>query len=161
MTHFHVSLSVAALLLLGAGCRNQRATDPQTDTRAVASADDHHHGAGPHGGTIADWGAGDYHVEFTVDHEKQEATVYLLESDAMTAAPISADELLLSLDDPAIQVSLSPMPLENEPAGMSSRFVGQHEALAEVREFSGTISGEVNGTPYAGDFREEAANHQH
>ncbi|HRA89307.1 MAG TPA: hypothetical protein PK992_14580, partial [Planctomycetaceae bacterium] len=41
----------------------------------------HGHGAGPHDGTLADWGGGKYHVEFTVDHDKQEATVYVLGSD--------------------------------------------------------------------------------
>jgi hypothetical protein len=37
------------------------------------AAGDHEHGAGPHGGTLADWGGGKYHVEFTVDHDAKEA----------------------------------------------------------------------------------------
>ncbi|MCO8123365.1 hypothetical protein NHH03_16565 [Stieleria sp. TO1_6] len=36
----------------------------------------HGHRAGPHDGTIADWGGGKYHVEFTVDHGKTQATAY-------------------------------------------------------------------------------------
>lgn len=49
--------------------------------------------------------------------------------------------------------------LEGEAAGESSRFVGQNESLGKVQEFAGSITGEVEGTPYAGDFKEEAGHH--
>ena len=113
------------------------------------------HGAGPHGGAVADWGGGKYHVEFTVDHDKKEATVYVLGSDEKTAAPIKVDKVLLSIVDPKFDVELAPMPLDGEADGMASRFVGTHENLGKVQEFDGNISGEVDGTPYAGDFKEE------
>jgi hypothetical protein len=161
MTRYQVVLTLTAAILLNAGCRNQPAATGPSDAEPIAAENDHHHGTGPHGGTIADWGAGDYHVEFTVDHDKHEAVVYILGSDALAAAPVKADELLLSLEQPLVEIIMQPMPLENEPTGMSSRFVGQHEALAEVREFAGTISGVVDGTPYAGDFNEESSSHQH
>ena len=44
----------------------------------------HGHGAGPNGGTLADWGGGKFHVEFTVDHDKKETVVYILGSDEKT-----------------------------------------------------------------------------
>lgn len=117
----------------------------------------HGHGAGPHEGTLADWGGGKFHVEFTVDHDKQEATVYVLGSDEKTPAPIKATdgELLLTIKEPSFQVELMARPLEGETEGNSSRFVGKDEKLGVVQEFEGTISGEVEGTPYAGDFKEE------
>jgi hypothetical protein len=62
---------------------------------------------------------------------------------------------LLSINAPAFQVELSPQPLEGESAGSSSRFVGKHESLGIVREFAGTISGAVDGKPFAGDFEEK------
>jgi Txe/YoeB family toxin of Txe-Axe toxin-antitoxin module len=111
--------------------------------------------ADPNGGAIADWGGGKYHVEFTVDHDKKQATVYILDNDAKSPAPVKASELVLSVNDPVFEVELKPEPLEGETGGVSSRFVGQHDNLGTVREFAGTISGEVDGTPYAGDFKEE------
>ena len=47
-------------------------------------------------------------------------------------------------------------------AGLASRFVDQQESLGIVQEFAGTISGEVDGTPYVGDFKEEPhGDHEH
>jgi len=37
----------------------------------------------------------------------------------------------------------------------SSTCVGQHDKLGVVQEFAGSITGEVDGTPYAGNFKEE------
>jgi len=47
------------------------------------------------------------------------------------------------------------VPLDGEPQGKSSRFVGKHERLGKEQEFAGTVSGEIEGKPYAGDFKEE------
>jgi hypothetical protein len=64
--------------------------------------------------------------------------------------------MTLSIDDPAFQVELAAQPQDAETGGVSSRFVGQHENLGVVREFSGSITGELDGTPYAADFAEVA-----
>ncbi|MBL8825519.1 MAG: hypothetical protein JNM18_00950 [Planctomycetaceae bacterium] len=115
------------------------------------------HGTGPHEGAVADWGGGKYHVEFTVDHDKQEATVYVLGSDEKTAAPIKAKDgkLLLSIAQPAFQVELIAAPEAGESGGVASKYVGKHEKLGIVQEFAGSISGEAEGTPYVGEFKEE------
>jgi hypothetical protein len=80
-----------------------------------------------------------------------------LGSDEKTPAPIKATDgkLLLTIKEPSFQVELTAQPLEGEADGNSSRFVGKDEKLGVVQEFAGTISGEVDGTPYAGDFMEE------
>ena len=135
----------------------QRETGRRARAGASAEAADHSHGAGPHGGAVTDWGGGAYHVEFTVDHGKKESTVYVLASDAKTLAPIPAAKLQLSINDPAFQVDLTALPMEGDAPGASSRFVGQHDNFGIVREFAGSITGEVGGTPYAGDFVEVAA----
>lgn len=121
----------------------------------------HSHGAGPHHGTLADWGGGKYHVEFTIDHEKQEATVYILGTDEKTAVPIKTTDgkLLLTISEPKFQTDLVAQPLDGEKDGASSRFVGKHESLGKVQEFEGTISAEVDGTPFTGDFKEEPHTH--
>jgi hypothetical protein len=50
--------------------------------------------------------------------------------DAKTAAPIKADLLLLSINEPQFQVELKAVPLDGEPRGKSSRFVGKHAGAA-------------------------------
>ena len=86
-----VALTVVSISWI-VGCQPSA---PTTKTSSSASSDHAHsgHGAGPHDGTLADWGGGKYHVEFTVDHDKQEATVYLLGSDEKSASPIQADKI--------------------------------------------------------------------
>ncbi len=126
------------------------------------STEGHAHGVGPHEGTVADWGGGKYHVEFTVDHEKQQATVYIFGGDEKTPAPIDPTTIELSIKAPEMQVTLQASPQESDPAGKASRFIGNHEKLGVVQEYAGTMTGVVDGTPYSGDFNEEAhGDHSH
>lgn len=165
-------LTAFSAAILVAGCTSESATSPEISESVSAEADHghphpheteagHSHGAAPHDGTLADWGGGEYHVEFTVDHDRQQATVYVLGDDAKTPAPVSADRLLLSITDPQLQTDLLPQPQEEDPEGTSSRFVGTHEGLGVVQEYAGMISAEVEGTPYSGSFQEVAHDHDH
>lgn len=157
-------VTLAALSALLTGCNQSApppsapASSPKPKVESAARTEPHGaHGAGPHDGAVADWGGGKYHVEFTVDHDKQEATIYVLGSDEKTPAPVKAADgkLMLTIADPAMEVELDAVPQDGDPDGTSSRFVGKHENLGHVQEFAGTISGEVEGTPYTGDFKEE------
>jgi hypothetical protein len=158
---FHACFVVAVGLLLVSGCEKRSTTPVANESQEVEKSEggQHSHGDGPNGGAVADWGGGKYHVEFTVNHDTQEATVFVLDSNAKEPAPIPAEKLLLSINEPSFQVDLSASPLDGEEGGNSSRFVGKHEKLGVVQEFAGTISGEVDGTPYAGDFEEVAHDH--
>ncbi len=159
-------VSLTGLLLLAVGCKEETpapapvpvpaAGAANADAEMDAEHDEHAHGAGPHGGAIADWGGGEYHAEFTVDHDAKEVTVYVLGSDAKTPAPIKASSIALSINEPATDLELAAKPMEGETAGNSSQFVGQHDTIGIVQEFAGTISGEINGTPYVGEFAEVA-----
>jgi hypothetical protein len=124
------------------------------------SVEGHAHGAGPHDGTVGDWGGGKFHVEFTVDHEKQQATVYILGNDEKTPVPIDAKEISLTIKDPALTTTLAASPLEGEAEGMASRFVGTSEGLGVVQEYEGSISGVVDDTPYSANFKEESHDHE-
>jgi hypothetical protein len=170
------SLKFAMVILCGigfVGCNNEGASNNKPSTAAGDKHDhDHTHGpgghshshdhavaghshaAGPHGGTVADWGGGKYHVEFVVDHEKKQAIAYIFGTDEKTPVPISSENLELSIKEPAFQVTLMPQSQETDPAGQASRFVGTHESLGEKREYSGTLTALVDGTPYSGDFQE-------
>ena len=126
------------------------------EAQTGAAEEPHTHGSGPHGGAITHWGDGEYHVEFTVDHDTQTATVYILDSNAEKAAPVKADKLTLKINEPAFVVELLPQPMEGEAEGTSSRFTGKKEELGVVQEFAGTISGQVDGKEFSGDFAEIA-----
>ncbi|MDA1049353.1 MAG: hypothetical protein O3C40_02595 [Planctomycetota bacterium] len=156
------SLAAIGTLTFVVGCGGSKPpatpTTPAAPSQPAAHADDHAHsghGAGPHDGTLADWGGGKYHVEFTVDHDKQEGTVYILGDDEKTASPITSAEIQLIIKDPPMQVALKAAPQEGDPEGSASRFVGNHESLGVVQEYAGTITGLIDDTPYSGDFKEE------
>jgi hypothetical protein len=171
-TGFSAAAGVLAATVLASGCTPAPAPPAAAPLRPVAAKatdhdhahdHDHDHGAGPHDGTLADWGGGTYHVEFAVDHDKREAVVYVLGIDEKTPAPVKAADgkLLLTIREPAFQVELAARPLAGETGGKASCYGGTHDSLGIVREFAGTISGEVDGTPYAGDFAEQPHGDHH
>jgi hypothetical protein len=155
-------LALGGLIAVGCGTREPPAAKSAAKPADAHAAGEHAHGEGPHGGTLADWGGGKYHVEFTVDHGKKEAAVYVLGLDEKTAAPIAAkdSQLLLTINQPAFEVTLKAAPQPGEPAGSSSKFVGTHENLGTEQTYAGTITAEVDGTPFAGDFNEEPHDHK-
>ena len=157
MKRFFVLLACSVLLNVVTGCGPASNPAPPPATQAKPDAEDHghSHGSGPHGGTLTDWGGGAYHVEFTVDHDTKEAVVYVVGSDEKSPQPIKADKILLTINDPMTELELVAKPLEGEAKGTSSRYVGTHDTIGIVKEFAGTISGEIEGTPYTGDFKEE------
>ena len=163
-----MSFTLIGSLFVFTGCQQEAANTTKTPTNAAADSHRHPHapgdkehaphaghGSGPHDGTVADWGGGKFHVEFTVDHDKKEGTVYILGADEKSPTPIDASEIELTISDPVMQVTLKAAPQATDPAGKASRFVGTHEKLGVVQEFAGTISGVIDGTPYFGDFKEE------
>src|SRR5690349_3111232 len=101
-------------------------------------ADKHDHpDHGPHKGALAEWGEEEYHVEFTVDHTTQTATVFILDGTAKAAKPIDAKDLVLTLKQkPAVTVKLQASPQPGDPAGKASRYVGKHAALGKEQEFT-------------------------
>ena len=176
-TLFTMFVAVAAMALLTGCADSTGSTDAGSQQSAQASNTEHSHdhgegetdhsvkghshGAGPHDGTIADWGGGQFHVEFTIDHDRKEAVVYILDSDEKTPVPIDAVSVLLSINEPEFQVELAPQPMGGEENSTASRFIGTHDNLGIVREFSGTMSAEVDGTPYVGEFTEDTHGHNH
>ena len=155
MKRFFALMVCSALFSFSSGCGGPPAPAPAPAANTNTKEPVHVHGAGPHGGTLTDWGGGAYHVEFTVDHDKKETTVYIIGGDEKTPAPIKATSVHLVINDPMTELDLAAKPLEGEAEGTSSRFVGTHETIGIVKEFAGTISGQIDGTPYTGDFKEE------
>lgn len=159
----------AAMMIAATGCNSGKAPEKGGGGKEVAKGgkkdlkkgEEGHPHEGPHGGPLAEWGEEEFHVEFTVDHKKQEARIYVLGPNAKTPVPVKTPKLMLSLKEPAIQLELIADPQKGEPAGSSSVFVGKHEKLSVERNFAGNIAGEVNGKRYEGDFKEDEHDHKH
>ena len=169
MRRIPFTLGFLVMLVLATGCRSEHEAESKAATSKTPSDKAEHghergekhdaghaHGAGPHGGTVLDWGGGAFHLEFTVDHDKKQVVVYILGGDEKTPTPIKAASIQLALNDPMTELDLVASPLDGESNGNSSRFVGTHETLGIVKEFSGTLSGQIEGTPYTNDFQETA-----
>lgn len=145
-----------------AGCAPEKTTVPATTHNSTQQSEEtaHRHESGPHGGVISDWGGGKYHVEFAVDHDKKEASVYVLGDDEKTPVAIKSSSVLLTINQPAFQVELQPAPQAGETDAVS-RFTGTHDSLGTVQDFAGSIGAEVDGTPFVAEFDESEAGHQH
>jgi hypothetical protein len=155
---------LAANLLTSTGCVKpppSKGGDKGQSAKKPAAHD--HPDAGPHGGALAEWGDEKYHAEFTVDHGKKQATVYILDGDAKKAAPIAATTIDLAITNvkPLVRVALKADPQKDDPKGQASRFVGTADELGKEMEFKGEISGNVAGTPYTGSFEEKEHSHGH
>jgi hypothetical protein len=131
----------------------------------LAQADGHSHGTGPNRGVVFDLGAN--HAEFLVDHAKQQCQVLILDADGKAAAPIVAEELVLITKDtktadgkgvPAMTIVLLPT---DASQGKAAKFVGTDPGIANVADFAGTVTGEIDGKPASGEFDEAAAGHPH
>ena len=136
---------------------------PATEKPAASSTDngedhEHSHGSGPNGGVVFDLGR--HHAEFTVDHDKQQCTVLILGDDETTPTAVAADELTLIINETktadgkvveAMTIALQP---EDAEDGKASKFGGSDAGIGNVADFDGTVSGEIDGKPAQGEFKE-------
>jgi hypothetical protein len=148
---------MAMLVLVGCGAR--------TDVKPPAKAHEHAHpNEGPHGGALIEWGAEEFHAEFTVDHDKKEATIYILDETCKKAPNVKPEditEVKLTIKNvtPPVTIDLKHDAGKSDEKGIA--FTGGHEKLGTVMEFKGEVSGKVSGTPYVGDFEEKEHDHEH
>src|SRR5262245_8451329 len=97
MTHRkHLTWAIAAgLMLTPLACQKPaapQASKPQP-TKPGGHAHVHNHDEGPHDGVVAEWGAEEFHAEFTVDHKTKTATVYVLDEHAKNAPKVDKDKI--------------------------------------------------------------------
>lgn len=150
-----LALGLFATTLAAAGCgtqTTQNKTAAKTD-KIPQKGGKHDHGSAPHDGTIVE--LGNYHGEFCVDHVKKTATVYIYDEEMKNLVPIKVEKLLLSVKTPSFQIDLKADQQATDPKGSSSRFVATHENFAKEQQLEGTVSVEIDGKPYVGDFLEE------
>jgi hypothetical protein len=136
-------------LLWATGCDTKKPAPAGGDKKPD---DDHNHGAGPHGGVIIEFGK--YHAEFKPDHAKKEATVWLLKADAKTPLRAKADKLHLVVSNTKPPIGIDLLPTDKDADGATT-FVGKHDGFGVEMEYEGTVSGQLDGAPYSGDFKEK------
>lgn len=143
--------------LLTAGCTS-RSDGPRRSHHA-------HPEAGPRDGVLAEGPEEDYHAEFLVDHDKKEVTVYVLDDSARKDVPIEAESITVTISNLApmpVSITLKPSPQDTDPKGQSSRFVGNHDQLAEKKDYKGEISLKIKDKPYVLEFDEsKGGGHEH
>ncbi|MDX1962000.1 MAG: hypothetical protein SFX18_02530 [Pirellulales bacterium] len=145
----------AALALTG--CSDSKAPKPDAK-KGLPVTPEHAHGTGPNGGVVFDLGS--HHAEFTVDHGKKECTVLFLGSDEKTPSAIAAKEFVLSTKETKTKdgTVVAPMTVTLSPVdtadGKAAKFVGTDPGIGNVADFQGTVSGEIDGKPATGEFKE-------
>lgn len=154
-TFLGLGLLVGALALTGC---DKKAEPSRAENKGSTEEDDHGHGPGPNGGVVFDLGK--YHAEFTVDHPEKTCTILFLGTDEKTPVAVAAKELTLTTKEtktkegkvvPPMTVKLLPKDAKD---GKATRFVGTDPGIANVADFAGTVTGEINGKPSSGEFEE-------
>lgn len=147
-----MSFLLLAGVLLAAGACN-----PPGAKKAGGAAAHDHGEDGPHGGAIAEGPDEKYHAEFLPDHGKKQVTVWILDSKAKNPVAIKPEgvSVVISNFTPPVKIDLKPEPQQGDAPGMSSRFVGNNDKLAEEKDYEGEIVGTVDGKPYTWKFKEK------
>lgn len=140
----HVSLvAVAAAALLLAACGRDHDHDHEHGDH------DHDHGhahahAAPHDGALAELGEHQGHVEFVLDAEAGELTLYVLDDsaeDGVRSATETVDvEITAGAETFTLSLASQANALSGETVGDSSVFVGRHDSLVGAEEFTATIA---------------------
>ena len=155
MKRISPGLLVAAVMVVGCSKPSDIKPAAKNPTDKVA---EHAHGTGPNGGVVLDLGS--HHAEFTVDHGKQQCAILILGDDEQTPTAVSADELVLTInetktdDGKIVEAMTIRMLPEDAVDGRASKFVGTDPGIGNVADFEGTVSGEIDGKPAQGEFKE-------
>lgn len=157
-----MSPGLLVVFMMATGCSKPNDNKPvATDTKGAKNAApvaEHAHGAGPNGGVVFDLGS--HHAEFTVDHGKKECTILILGDDEKSTRAVAATEFILSIQETKTKEGkvVPPMTITMHPvdatAGEASKFVGTDPGIGNVADFAGTVSGEIDGKPAQGEFKE-------
>ena len=164
-------MSVVGLLGGVVGCDGGKSDYKKADEikKAPAAHDehDHDHGAkGPHGGSLVELGAEQYHAEVVLDHDAHALRVCLLGSDAKTATPVAATELAIAPEGKDAW-TLKAVPQEGDGDGKASRFELIDDKIVhdlfDAKFLHGDLHITIGDTPFSGhiDMHLDADSHDH
>ncbi len=165
---FMLGVLVAALAVSGCGPKGEASKNEAAkggdkkggDKKGGKDGDHVPHGAGPNGGVIFDLGKD--HAEFTVDHATKECKILFVNGDNKDAKAmaVAATEFTLSTKTTKTKEGtvVAPMTIKMLPTdakdGKATTFVGTDPGLGNVADFEGTLTGQINGRPASGSFKE-------
>jgi len=159
---------VVGLCLLGlSGCGSKPAVEEVSDH----SGEEHAHDVeGPHGGHIIELGTEDLHAELTHDEATHKVGIYLLGSDAKTAAasPIEVVRVNVAEDGQPTQYELPAVAQAGDGEGKSSYFEIISEPLckvvcgeSEAKSTQARVSFTIGEQSYAGMIETSPHDHDH
>ena len=163
-----IGLIIVCLISLS-GCGKGQPGGPEA-SKGVAAEEHAHDDEGPHGGHVIELGVEDYHAELTHAEDSHVVGVYLLGSDAKTAAPIEAEKVTINVavDGQSSQYDLSAAAQEGESAGKASYFELDSEPLhtvvsgeSESKNTKARLSLTIGGKPYVGLIETGEHDHEH
>ena len=158
------------LVLSACGIAFYGCSKPGAPAGGVAEAEHDHEELGPHDGHIIELGSEDYHAELTHDEETHKVGVYLLGSDAKTAAPIVAESVVINVSEDGApkQFTLPAVPQPGEADGKSSYFEIVDESLckivcgeSEAKSTQARLSLKIDDKPYVGMIETAPHDHDH
>lgn len=169
--------SVAAMCVMSAaglfsgmvGCDSGKSDYKKADEikKAPAAHDEHDHAAkGPHGGSLVELGAEQFHAEVVLDHDAHVLRVFMFGPDAKTAAPVAATELSIASEGKEAW-KLKAVPQEGDGDGKTSRFELIDDAivhdLLEAKFLHGDLRITIGDTPFSGhiDLHLDEVHHDH
>ena len=91
---------------------------------------------------------------------KKECTILFLGDDEKTPTAVAATEFILNIHETktADGTTVAPMTITMSPVdaadGKATTFVGTDPGIGNVADFAGTVSGEIDGKPAMGEFKE-------
>ncbi|VTU01448.1 Uncharacterized protein OS=Planctomyces maris DSM 8797 GN=PM8797T_19335 PE=4 SV=1 [Gemmataceae bacterium] len=151
-----LGLMIAALALTGC---NKKADPSKADDKKGSKGDEHApHGKGPNGGVVFDFGK--YHAELDIKHDKKEMYILILGNDEKTPVVVTAKDVTVTTKDTkgkngeavkAMTIKLKPV---DEKDGKATKFMGTDDGLGTEAEHAGAITGEIDGKPASGEFKE-------
>jgi len=153
-----IYLFVASLGVAGCTGDTQTTSGPETSP-PPATVDAHaghaHPTEGPHHGDLIELGNEEYHAELL--HDAQSVTIYILNGAADAQVPIDSTEITINTthDGQPEQFKLAASPDQNDPAGMSSRFISNDTELAAHVDEEGAehrLVLTINGKSYRGEI---------
>ncbi len=167
-------ISLVAMLVMGllggaVGCDGGKSGYKTADDlkKAPAVHDEHGHDAkGPHGGSLIELGADEYHAELVLDHDAHALRVFVLGGDAKTAVPTAATEIVVALEGKDA-LTLKAAPQDGDGEGKSSRFELIDDKLIhdllDSKFLHGDLRISIGGKPFSGHIHThlEEAHHEH